>query len=123
MPFIAPSRTRLFLGFAAIYLIWGSTYLAIRYAVQTIPPLIMMSIRHTTAGVLVYAWVRSRGVAAPTLRQWRYAAIIGAFLFLGAHGTLAWGEQRIPSGLAALLCATLPLSDGLLMRLTGKERK
>ncbi|HXZ34266.1 MAG TPA: EamA family transporter [Terriglobales bacterium] len=118
-----PSRTQLVLGFAAIYLIWGSTYLGIRYAVETIPPFLMMGIRHLTAGVLVFAWARSRGASAPRLKQWWWALIAGAFLFLGGHGVLAWGEQKVPSGLAALLCATLPLWTVLLARVDATEPK
>lgn len=118
-----PSRTAVALGFAAIYLIWGSTYLGIRYAVETIPPLLMMGIRHSVGGALVYAWVRRRGTPAPQLRQWGYATIAGALLFLGGHGTLAWAEEKVPSGLAALLCATLPLWTVLLARVDGTERR
>lgn len=103
------STASLVLAFAAIYLIWGSTYLAIRYAVESIPPLLMMAMRHFTAGTLLYAWLRFRGTPAPLKLHWRNAAIAGAFFFLGSHGTLAWAEQKVPSGLAALLCATLPL--------------
>jgi drug/metabolite transporter (DMT)-like permease len=111
------------LGFAAIYLIWGSTYLGIRYAVETIPPLLMMGVRHTVAGVLVYIWARRRGATAPTRKQWGYATVAGLLLFLGGHGTLAWAEQRVASGLAALLCATLPLWTVLISRVDGSERK
>jgi drug/metabolite transporter (DMT)-like permease len=118
-----PPRVRIALGFAAIYLIWGSTYLGIRYAVDTIPPLLMMGVRHFVAGALVYAWVRRRGTPAPQVKQWGYALIAGVFLFLGGHGVLAWAEQKVPSGLAALLCATLPLWTVLLSRLDGRERK
>jgi drug/metabolite transporter (DMT)-like permease len=117
------SRIEIAVGFAAIYLIWGSTYLGIRYAVETIPPLLMMGIRHTTAGILVYAWARTRGAAAPHLKQWGYAATAGLFLFVAGHGVLAWAEQRIPSGLAALLCATLPLWTVLVARLKGAEQR
>jgi len=116
-----PSLAQLGLGFAAIYLIWGSTYLGIRYAVETIPPLIMMGVRHSLAGMVVFGWVRARGVPAPSGHQWRAAAIAGAMLFLGGHGVLAWGEQRVPSGLAALLCATLPLWTVLVARLDGSQ--
>ena len=116
-------QTQVVLGFAAIYLIWGSTYLGIRYAVETIPPLLMMGVRHFVAGALVYAWVRRRGTPAPDLQQWGYALIAGVVLFLGGHGVLAWAEQKVPSGLAALLCATLPLWTALLSRLDGSERK
>src|SRR5438046_4068276 len=100
----APSRAHIALAFAAIYLIWGSTYLGIRYAVETIPPLLMMGIRHFTAGLVVFIWARRRGGPAPTRLQWAYATVTGALLFLGGHGTIAWAEQRIPSGLTALLC-------------------
>ena len=112
--FPRPSRAQIALGFAAIYLIWGSTYLGIRYAVETIPPLLMMGIRHFTAGLVVFIWARRRGDPTPTRLQWAYATVTGAFLFLGGHGTIAWAEQRIPSGLTALLCATLPLWTVLL---------
>ena len=119
--FAPPSRWQIVLGFAAIYLIWGSTYLGIRYAVESIPPLLMMGIRHFTAGLLVFVWTRRRGDTAPTRLQWGYATVTGALLFLGSHGTIAWAEQRIPSGLAALLCATLPLWTVLLAsRAEGK---
>ncbi|HXZ39285.1 MAG TPA: EamA family transporter, partial [Terriglobales bacterium] len=96
------SPTQLVLGFVAIYLIWGSTYLGIRYAVETIPPLLMMGARHFIAGILVFRWARWKGAPAPQLKQWRWAAIAGALLFLGGHGILAWAEQKVPSGLAAL---------------------
>lgn len=119
----APTALQLALGFGAIYLIWGSTYLGIRYAVETIPPLLMMGIRHSVAGVLVYLWARRSGVAAPEPRQWKFAVIAGAMLFLGGHGLLAWAEQKVPSGLAALMCATLPLWTVLLARVDGTERK
>ncbi|PYX89622.1 MAG: hypothetical protein DMG68_04485 [Acidobacteria bacterium] len=120
----AGARTlHLVLAFAAIYLIWGSTYLAIRYAVETIPPLLMMGMRHLTAGLLLYGWVRLRGTPAPLKKHWKPAVIAGALFFLGGHGTLAWAEQHVPSGLAALLCATLPLWIVLLTRITGHKRK
>src|SRR5882762_2903646 len=116
-----PSRARLVAAFAAVYLIWGSTYLAIRYAVDTIPPLLTMGMRHVTAGGLLYAWARLRGTPAPRLREWLYPAVIGALLFLGGHGSLAWAEQRVPSGVAALLVATLPIWIAVLARLWGTE--
>src|SRR5215472_2529270 len=117
-----PSTTALIAAFAAIYLIWGSTYLGIRYAIETIPPLLMMGIRHLTAGTLLYAWARWRGTPAPRLREWIYPAIIGPMLFLGGHGSLAWAEQRVPSGIAALLVATLPMWIVVLARIWGTER-
>jgi drug/metabolite transporter (DMT)-like permease len=113
---------QLILGFTSIYLIWGSTYLGIRYAVETIPPLLMMALRHSIAGVVVYAWARWRGAEAPTGKQWGYAAIAGCILFLGGHGTLAWAEEKVPSGLAALLCATLPMWTVLIAWMSRSER-
>jgi drug/metabolite transporter (DMT)-like permease len=117
-----PSAAGLVAAFAAVYLIWGSTYLAIRYAVETFPPLLMMGARHLSAGALLYAWVRWRGVPAPTLREWLHPALIGTLLFLGGHGSLAWAEQRVPSGITALLVATLPMWIVLLARVAGIER-
>ena len=95
-------------GYAAIYLIWGSTFLAIRIAVGSIPPLLMMGARCATAGALLVAWAAIRGERA-TARQWGHAVIAGALMFGCAYGALAWAEQRIPSGVAALIVATLPL--------------
>jgi drug/metabolite transporter (DMT)-like permease len=109
-------------AFLAIYLIWGSTYLGIRYAVETLPPLLMMGLRHVVAGGLLYAWVRMRGGPAPERRLWVPAAIAAVFCFLGGHGLLAWAEQRVSSGLAALLLATEPLIMVVLARLAGQER-
>jgi len=93
----------------AIYLIWGSTYLAIRFAVETLPPFLMGGVRFLFAGAVLYAWRRIRGDAPPTVRQWRSAAIVGGFLLVGGHGGVVWAEQRVVSSVAALLCSTLPL--------------
>ena len=114
------STATLIAAFVSICVIWGSTYLAIRYAVETIPPLLMMGIRHLSAGSLLYAWARMRGTAPPLRVHWKGAAVIGAVLFLGSHGSLAWAEQRVPSGLAALLSATLPLWIVLMTRMTAR---
>ena len=102
------SRSRMILAFLAIYLIWGSTYYAIRVAVESIPPLAMMATRCLAAGLVLYAWSR-RSAPAPDARAWRAAFVAGAFLFLLSHGSLAWAEQRVASGEAALLGATTPL--------------
>jgi len=120
---IRPTTASLVAAFAAIYLIWGSTYLAIRYAIETLPPLLMMGMRHLSAGAALYAWTRWRGTPAPRLREWVQPALIGALLFLGGHGSLAWAEQRVPSGIAALLVATLPMWIVVLARAKGTERK
>ncbi len=118
-----PTTAALVAAFAAVYLIWGSTYLAIRYAVETFPPLLMMGVRHVTAGALLYGWARWRGTPTPKLREWLHPAMIGTVLFLGGHGSLAWGETRVPSGIAALLVATCPMWIVVLARMTGTERK
>jgi drug/metabolite transporter (DMT)-like permease len=97
------------LAFAAIYIIWGTTYLAIRVAVDTIPPFIMAGTRFVIAGVAVFAVLRARGVAMPTRIHWRSAAVVGAFMLVGGNGFVTWSEQQVPSGIAALVVATVPL--------------
>ena len=96
-------------AFGAVYLIWGSTYLAIRFAIETLPPFLMAGVRFLTAGSLLYAWQRLRGTPAPNRTQWRHATVIGAFLLLGGNGGVVWAEQYVPSGLTALLVSTEPL--------------
>jgi drug/metabolite transporter (DMT)-like permease len=93
----------------AVYLIWGSTYLAIRYAVETMPPFLMAGIRFIISGGSLYAWRRAAGDAVPTGIEWRSAAIIGIFLLVGGNGSVAWAEQFVASSFAALLVATVPL--------------
>jgi drug/metabolite transporter (DMT)-like permease len=102
-------RVRLLLAFAAIYIIWGSTYLAIRWAIDTIPPFLMAGGRYLTAGAILYLWARARGTPHPTRRHWRDAAIVGALLLMGGNGGVVWAEQTVPSGLAALLVALEPM--------------
>ena len=106
-PKAVPSRTLMGFSFIAIYVIWGSTYLAIRYAVQTIPPLVTVGIRHSVAGLalLGVAWMRG---FRPTLQHWFSGVIVGGLFFFVGHGTLLWAEQDVDSGLAALLVATEP---------------
>ena len=118
----ASRRWKVVVSFALIYLVWGSTYLAIRYAVQTIPPFLMMGIRHLVAGVLLYALLWWRNEARATARMWGAAFASAVFLFIGAHGVLAWAEQWVPSGPAALLISTEPLMMVLLARLLGQEK-
>jgi len=100
---------RLAAAFAAVYVIWGSTYLAIRIAIETMPPFAMAGIRFVIAGALLYGWQRWRGAPAPLRIHWRSATIIGALLLLGGNGGVTWAEQEIPSGLAALIIATVPI--------------
>lgn len=102
-------KFRKVLAFAAIYIVWGSTYLAIRFAIETIPPFLMAGMRFLTAGGALYLWMRSRGVKAPSLVEWRSAAIIGVALLLCSNGGVTWAEQRVPSGVCALVVATVPM--------------
>jgi drug/metabolite transporter (DMT)-like permease len=102
------SRAQITAAFASIYVIWGSTYLAIRYADQTIPPFLMAGIRFLVSGTLLYAWARYRGAPSPTPTHWRNAIIAGGFLLLGGNGAVVWAEQFVPSGLTALLVSILP---------------
>lgn len=102
------SRTRIVAAFAAIYLIWGSTYLGIRFAIETIPPFLMGGVRFMIAGAVLYLWTSIRGHDKPIAIHWRSAAIVGACLILGGNGAVVWAEQFVPSGMTALLVANLP---------------
>lgn len=114
-------RTLVLLAFFAIYVIWGSTYLAIRYAVESIPPLFVAGTRHLIAGGLLFVWCWWKGLR-PSLEQWRASLIVGALFFLGGHGLLHWAEKIVPSGLAALLIATEPIMIAILAAIAGQAR-
>lgn len=103
------SRAAVLAAYAAVYVLWGSTYLAIRIGVETIPPLGLAGVRNVIAGVALYAWSRTRGAPGPTRSQWAAAALLGALLLLVGNGAVTWAEQRVPSGITALLVATEPL--------------
>jgi drug/metabolite transporter (DMT)-like permease len=103
------SRTQIVLAFAAVYVLWGSTFLAIKFGVETLPPFLMAGLRHLIAGLLLFTWVRLSGAPAPQRRQWLPAAAIGALLLLGGNGLVSWAEKRVPSGLAALIIASVPI--------------
>jgi drug/metabolite transporter (DMT)-like permease len=102
-------RWKIVLAFLAVYLCWGMTYLAMRIAVRDIPPHLMSGARFLVAGLVLYWWTRRRGDPKPSAPQWRAAAVIGAFLLLGGNATVAWAEQQVPSGLAAVLIAVAPI--------------
>src|SRR6266699_1891200 len=115
-----PHRFTVVLGFLAIYLIWGSTYLAIRYAVETIPPLYTAGMRHLAAGSILLLWCRAERLR-PTWAQIRASIVIGVFFFLIGHGSLHWAEQNVPSGLASLLIASEPIWVFLLSAAAAKQ--
>src|SRR5438093_693521 len=102
-------RWQLLVNLVAIYIIWGSTYLVIRIAIQTIPPFFLGGMRFTIAGVVLYSWARLRGIARPSWKNWRAAAIVGGLLMFIGNGGVAWVEQLVPSSITALFMATVPL--------------
>jgi len=115
----SPSRLALIAAFAAIYLVWGSTYLGILFAIESIPPLLMAGTRFFTAGVLLYGFARLKGAPRSGWADWRTAAIVGALLLLGGNGGVTVAEQFVASGLAAVVIATVPIYIALLGWLTG----
>ena len=115
----APSRAALFTAFALVYLIWGSTYLVMKFAVASMPPLLMAGTRYGLAGGLLYLFMRVKGEPRPTLRGWGYAAIIGVCLLGFGNGGTTFGVLYLPSGITALLVATVPMFLAVLGWLSG----
>ncbi len=107
-------RTGILLAFFAIYVLWGSTFFAIRVAVETVPPLLAAGIRFTFAGLVLYGWSGACGGPHPTSREWRNLTVLGVLLFLIPYSGLFWAEKTVPSGIASLLVATIPISTALL---------
>lgn len=103
------TRVQLVLAFLCIYIVWGSTYLAMKFAVHTIPPFLMGAVRFLTAGSLLIAWSAWRGRAQASRLAWRNAAIIGGLLLFWGNGSISWASQRVPSGVMSLLVSTVPL--------------
>ena len=115
------SRLLTLLAFACIYFVWGSTYLAIRYAVETIPPLFVASFRHLIAGGLLFGWCWWRGLR-PVRKQWFASIVLAVLFFLIGHGTLHWAQQTLPSGVAAFLIATEPIFVAIILAATRRTR-
>src|SRR5277367_3835610 len=111
------------LAFFAIYVIWGSTFLAIRTAVLLAPPWLCAGIRFFTAGTILFLFALLRGTAWPTWREWRSLGIIGVLMFSVTYGALFWGEQFVPSGITSVLEATLPLFTVLLEVFVLRQQK
>jgi drug/metabolite transporter (DMT)-like permease len=101
-------KTKVWIALLALYIVWGSTYLAIRFSVETIPPFLHASLRFLISGAILYIWRRAAGDPAPTIRNWKSTAIVGTALLLGGNGLVGWAEQTVPSGIAALMITTSP---------------
>jgi drug/metabolite transporter (DMT)-like permease len=104
-----PPSWKILLAFAMIYFVWGSTFLAIRVGVHEVPPFLLAAIRFFTAGAVMYAWLRLRGTPSPSAREWIVASGLGTIIFVVDYGCLFWAEQRVPSGIAAVVLATIPV--------------
>lgn len=122
-PSPSPRRTALLLAFATLYLVWGSTYLAIRIAVATVPPFVAGALRFAIAGGGLYLFLRLRGARRPAPKQWGAAALVGALLLGGGNGLVCWAEQWVPSGETALIVATVPLWMTALPWLTRRAQR
>ncbi|MEJ0091021.1 MAG: drug/metabolite exporter YedA [Limisphaerales bacterium] len=110
----ASTRTLLIAAFATVYIVWGSTYLAIRVAVETMPPFLLAGARFLFAGMMMFVWLRLKGVAMPDRKQWFHATIAGGLMLLGGNGLVVWAEQTVSSSLTALLVALTPVWFALL---------
>ncbi|HEV8124495.1 MAG TPA: drug/metabolite exporter YedA [Gemmatimonadales bacterium] len=122
-PTDAAPRWKVVAAFAAVYIIWGSTYLAIRFAIETMPPFLMAGVRFVIAGALLYWWARWKGAPRPERAHWKATTIIGGLLLLGGNGGVVWAEQRVPSGIAALIVAIVPVWIALMeWRMPGGRR-
>src|SRR5260370_5291126 len=97
------------LAFATIYLVWGSTFLAIRVGVREVPPFLLAAMRFLVAGLVLYCWMIARGERSPSGRQWMSAFLLAVLIFVLDYGLLFWAEQRVPSGIAAVMMATIPV--------------
>jgi drug/metabolite transporter (DMT)-like permease len=104
-----PATWKLLLAFGIIYLVWGSTFLAIRIGVSEVPPFLLAAIRFVVAGAVLLGWMRAQGTPMPTRREWASAALVAVLIFVGDYGLVFWAERRVPSGVTAVMLATIPL--------------
>src|SRR5438128_5926287 len=104
-----PPSLQILLAFAIIYFVWGSTFLAIRVGVREVPPFLLAAIRFLIAGLVLYGWMIARGERSPSARQWMSAFSLAVLIFVLDYGLLFWAEQRVPSGVAAVMLATIPV--------------
>jgi drug/metabolite transporter (DMT)-like permease len=114
LPLSRPQTWKILLAFAIIYFVWGSTFLAIRVGVREVPPFLLAAMRFSVAGLFLYGWLRITGTPSPSRREWLAATFLGTLIFLLDYGCLFWAEQRIPSGIAAVVLATIPVFITLL---------
>ena len=103
-----PAMWKTLLAFSIIYFVWGSTFLAIRVGVHEVPPLLFAAMRFLFAGIVLYGWMIARGERSPTARQWTSVSLLAVLIFVLDYGSLFWAEQRVPSGIAAVMLATIP---------------
>jgi drug/metabolite transporter (DMT)-like permease len=103
-----PRAWKVLLAFAIIYFVWGSTFLAIRVGVREVPPFLLAGIRFLVAGIVLYGWMRARSTPSPTAREWGSASFLALLIFVFDYGLLFWAERRVPSGIAAVMMATIP---------------
>jgi drug/metabolite transporter (DMT)-like permease len=106
---VRPPAWKTVLAFSIIYFVWGSTFLAIRVGVREVPPLVLASMRFFVAGIVLFAWMRLKGTPSPTRREWLAASVLAVCIFVVDYGLLFWAEQRVPSGIAAVMLATIPV--------------
>jgi drug/metabolite transporter (DMT)-like permease len=104
-----PRAWKVLLAFAIIYFVWGSTFLAIRVGVREVPPFLLAGMRFLVAGIVLYGWMRARGTPAPSAREWGAASFLAILIFVFDYGLLFWAERRVPSGIAAVMMATIPV--------------
>ena len=104
-----PRAWQTLLAFAIIYFVWGSTFLAIRVGVREVPPFLLAGMRFLAAGGVLYGWMRAKGARSPALREWGAASLLALLIFVLDYGLLFWAEQRVPSGVAAVMMATIPV--------------
>lgn len=104
-----PRAWKLWLAFAIIYFVWGSTFLAIRVGVREVPPFLLAGMRFLVAGIMLYGWMRIRGTPSPRVREWGAASFLAILIFVLDYGLLFWAERRVPSGIAAVMMATIPV--------------
>ena len=109
-----PPSWKILLAFAIIYFVWGSTFLAIRVGVHEVPPFLLAALRFFVAGLALYGWMRLKGTPSPSRREWAGAFFLGTLIFVIDYGCLFWAEQRVPSGIAAVVLATIPVFITLL---------